>query len=202
MALASSIMISATMCSTTSSHHIVPHGTILNMNEDQFQVTPDLSRLDATSPDMSRHVASDDDYISIKDARQIFISKGRSITERTLQRYCEKQQLDAKKMFTAEGEKWFVRESSVYHCIKELDKFDLLRASRHVATSTDVSSPVAELNKDDFAPDKLRQKNSENVSAPVESSQQSHTTCRDLTRPVATYRVTWKLWNRISFLRV
>src|SRR4051794_24095882 len=98
------------------------------------------SRQGATNPDMSAPVATSDEYISIKDARQIFLGHKRKVTERTLQRYCERHHLDGKKMLTAEGEKWFVLRSSVLTRIKELDEFDKLRP---VATSDDMSAPVA-----------------------------------------------------------
>ena len=92
--------------------------------------TPGLSGPDAPSPDQQRQAPTDDEYISIKEALDIFIARGRSVTERTLQRYCEKLQLDGQKQITAEGEKWFVRKSSVHRRIDELDRFDQLRASR------------------------------------------------------------------------
>src|SRR5215213_7234945 len=106
--------------------------------------TPDMSEPVATGHDLSRHDATGDDLISIKEAHQIFMSHGRAITERTLQRYCEKKQLTGQKRITSEGEKWFVLKSSVLTRIKELEEFDSLRSSRQAATSHDVSSFVAE----------------------------------------------------------
>ncbi len=82
------------------------------MDQDQYN-TINMSEPVATSPDETRQVATGDDFISIKEVQRIFQEHGRSITERTLQRYCEKQQLDGQKRITGEGEKWFVRESSV-----------------------------------------------------------------------------------------
>jgi hypothetical protein len=158
------------------------------MSEDQYQVSSDQSRQDATSPDMSQPVATSDDYISIKEAQHIFISKGRQITQRTLQRYCENQKLDGQKMFTSEGEKWFVRKSSIFICLEELNNFYKLRASRQVATSADMSTSVAELKQSNFANDNARQQNLENVSAPVERTEQSHTTTSDMSRPDAAGR--------------
>src|SRR3954451_14727619 len=117
-----------------------------------------MSRSDATSPDMARRVATSDDYISIKEARSIFASKGRKITERTLQRYCEKHYLDGVKRITAEGEKWFVLRSSVLTRITELDEFDKLRPA---ATSDDMSAPVAKLNQGEILHDNQRQQQSE-----------------------------------------
>ena len=116
---------------------------------DQHNHNPlDVSEPIATSPDQSRQDATGDDIISIKEVQRIVQQHGRSIAERTLQRYCEKQQLDGQKRITAEGEKWFVRESSVFTRLKELDEFDRLRTSRQVATTTDVSSHVADVKQD------------------------------------------------------
>src|SRR3982751_6634186 len=111
------------------------------MPDEHTPATMNVSRPNATGHDRSRQAATSDEYISIKDARQIFLDHDRKVTERTLQRYCEKQHLDGKKMLTAEGEKWFVLRSSVLTRIKELDEFDKLRP---VTTSDDMSAPVAE----------------------------------------------------------
>src|SRR5919112_4006658 len=100
----------------------------------------DNSRQDATSRDEGRPVATADDMISIKEAREMFLTAGREITERTLQRYCDKKQLDGMKRVTAEGEKWFVRKSSVFTRLAELEEFDRLRAPRQTATSRDLSA--------------------------------------------------------------
>ncbi len=149
---------------------------------------PDRSRQDATSRDLSRQAPTGDEYISVKEALVIFTTRGRSVTERTLQRYCEKQKLDGQKQLTAEGEKWFVRRSSVHRCIDELDDFDRLRASRQVATSHDMSPPVAEANREYFEHDKPRQATSPDRPEPVVTAQPSHPTASDMTRHDATGR--------------
>src|SRR5918993_3706733 len=113
----------------------------------------DQPRQDTTSRDQARQVATGDDYISIKEALAIFIARGRSVTERTLQRYCDKKQLNGQKIMTGEGEKWFVLRSSVYNRIAELEEFDRLRASRQGATSRGLSSSVGEANPIYFAND-------------------------------------------------
>ncbi len=100
---------------------------------------PGMSRQGTTSRDLSRQAPTGDEYISVKEALVIFTTRGRSVTERTLQRYCEKQKLDGQKQLTAEGEKWFVRRSSVHRCIDELDAFDQLRVSRQAAISRPLS---------------------------------------------------------------
>src|SRR4051794_21168458 len=157
------------------------------MDQDQYN-TINMSEPVATSPDMTRQVATGDDFISIKEVQRIFQEHGRSITERTLQRYCEKQQLDGQKRITSEGEKWFVRESSVFTRLKELEEFDRLRTSRQVATITDMSSPVADVKQDFLVSDNQRQETAENLSEPVVSAQLTHSTTDDMTRPVATSR--------------
>src|SRR3954447_13573100 len=144
-----------------------------------------MSRPDATSPDMTRPVATGDDYISIKEARAIFKSKDRSVTERTLQRYCEKHYLDGKKRVTAEGEKWFVLKSSVLTRIAELEEFDKLRPA---ATASDTSLPVVEEIQHDDTHDTQRHVSAENMSAPVASAEQSHATSTDQSRLVAASR--------------
>src|SRR4051794_5761848 len=146
-----------------------------------------MSRSDATSPDMARRVATSDDYISIKEARSIFASKGRSITERTLQRYCEKHYLDGQKRVTAEGEKWFVLKSSVLTRIAELDEFDRLRPA---PTSNDTPADVVEEIQRHDTLDEQRHVAPENMSAPVASAEQSQTTTPDRSRQDATRRDT------------
>src|SRR4051794_40646088 len=136
---------------------------------------------------MTRPVATSDDYISIKEARAIFTSKGRSITERTLQRYCGKHYLDGQKRVTAEGEKWFVLKSSVLTRIAELDEFDRLRP---VPTNDDTSAVVVEEIQRHDTLDEQRHNAPENMSAPVARSEQSHTTASDLPRQDATGRDT------------
>ncbi len=74
----------------------------------------DQSRQDATGRDQVRQVTTSDDYISIKEAQVIFVDHHRPVTERTLQRYCDKKQLDGQKIMTGEGEKWFVKKAQSY----------------------------------------------------------------------------------------
>src|SRR3712207_2989541 len=117
----------------------------------------DSSRQDATGRDEARQAATGDEFISIKEARDIFLAAGRPIVERTLQRYCDKKQLVGQKRITAEGEKWFVLKSSVYTRLAELEEFDRLRAPRQDATSRDVSPSVAEQPQEEFTNDNSRQ---------------------------------------------
>src|SRR5918912_134491 len=125
------------------------------MDHDQYNA-PAESEPVATSPGLSRQDATGDDIISIKEVQQIFQQHGRSITERTLQRYCERAHLIGQKRITSEGEKWFVVRSSVFTRLKELEEFDRLRKSRQAATKPDVSSSVAEEKQALFSADMQR----------------------------------------------
>lgn len=156
--------------------------------DESNQPTPDLSAPVATSPDLSRQAATDDDFLSIKEALDLFVANGRPVTERTLQRYCDKEHLTCQKRITAEGEKWFALKSSVINRIAELDEFDRLYSSRPVATSRDVSAPVASAIAEDVSSDKERQAATENLSSPVVTAEESHTTTSDQPRQVATSR--------------
>jgi hypothetical protein len=158
--------------------------------DETTNTTADLSAPVATSPDQPRPVATDDDFLSIKEALDLFVAHGRPVTERTLQRYCDKEHLTCQKRITAEGEKWFALKSSVINRIAELNEFDRLHASRPVATSRDVSAPVVPEIIDDSTRDSVRQPATESVSSPVVPAEASHTTSNDEPRQVATSRDT------------
>src|SRR3954465_15608214 len=127
------------------------------MDHDQYNPLT-VSEPVATIPDMTRQVATGDDFISIKEVQRMFQQHGRSITERTLQRYCEKQQLDGQKRITGEGEEWFVRESSVFTRLKELDELDRLRTSRQPPTCRRLSLMRSKIFSCPTINDKRRQK--------------------------------------------
>jgi hypothetical protein len=148
----------------------------------------DQPRQDATSRDQARQVATGDDYISIKETLAIFIEQGRPVTERTLQRYCDKNQLTGQKVMTGEGEKWFVLKISVFNRLAELQEFDRLRASRQDATSRDLPSIVAEHNTNSFEHDNSRQATEPDSSPTPVAQEVSHTTTPDLSRPDAASR--------------
>jgi hypothetical protein len=96
------------------------HDILIGTVNDAFsQSTSDRSRPVATGPDQSRQAATADEYLSIKEAQAIFTTYGRAVTERTLQRYCDKRHLDGQKRMTDEGEKWFVTLNSVLGVIAE-----------------------------------------------------------------------------------
>src|SRR3954452_23587228 len=142
---------------------------------------------DATGRDLSRQAATSDDFIPIKEVRAIFVAHKRPITERTLQRYCDKNYLSGQKRITAEGEKWFVLKSSVLTRIAEMEEFDKLRPA---PTSDDVSEPVVVERVNDFKDDNRRQDVGENMSEPVGGLQQSQSTSNDMSRHVAAGRDT------------
>src|ERR687884_954146 len=139
------------------------------MDHDQYN-GPAMSEPVATSPDLPRQDATGDDIISIKEIQHIFQQHGRSTTERTLQRYCERAHLIGQKRITGEGEKWFLVRSSVFTRLKELEDFDRLRKSRQAATTINLSPPVAEVKQDFLVSDNERHEAIENVSVPVASA--------------------------------
>ena len=149
----------------------------------------DTSRPDATEHDVSRQVAtSDDGYISLDEARLLFEESGREITGRTLQRSCKNNHLDCKKVATDTGEKWFALTSSVHRRIAELEAFDRLREARRAATRPDVSGHVGEERPSENKSDEQRPVATADMSEPVATSQESHTTEIDTSRRVETER--------------
>jgi hypothetical protein len=166
------------------------------VNDYHQQIEPDTSRPVATGHDTPRQVATEpsagDDYISLRAARDIFVAGGRSVSERTLQRACGKGHIECKKITTAEGEKWFARESTVHHRLKELEAFDQLREQHAVATGRDLSRPDGSETEPHDEPDMPRPPATEvptpDTSSPVVTSEESHATTDDVSRPVATGR--------------
>ena len=102
-------------------HSSTPPSCRMDIHQNHIS---NLSGPDAPSHGQQRQAPTDDEFISIKEALEIFTARGRSVTEQTIQRYCEKLQLDGQKQITAEGEEWFVRKSSVHRRIDELERFD------------------------------------------------------------------------------
>ncbi len=166
------------------------------VNDYPRQHEPDTSRPVATGYDTPRQAATEpsagDDYISLRAARDIFLAGGRSVSERTLQRACGKGHIECKKITTAEGEKWFARESTVHHRLKELEAFDQLREQHDVATGRDVSRHDGQAIEPSDNPDMHRPAATAtptpNVSSPDATVEESHATSDDTSRPVATGR--------------
>ncbi len=145
----------------------------------------DAPRPAATDSNLARHVATDDDYISIKEAQALFLDRGREITERSLQRSCAKNHLIGHKSLTLEGEKWFVLKSSVLHRLAELEEFDRVRASRQDAVRRLLSPSVAEEETTSFSHDEARPATEPDMSPPAVAEQSSHTTDPDASRHAA-----------------
>ena len=170
------------------------------VNEQSHQPTSDASRHDATDLGLSRPVATGpDDFISLKEALEIFVARGRPVSERTLQRSCVKGHITGKKIATGEGEKWFALKSSVLTRIAELDKFDALR-ERPDATRRDASRQVAEEKQRDTESDIPRHPPDADVSQPVVAAQPSQSTTPDVSRHDATGRDTSAELERIEEL--
>jgi hypothetical protein len=146
------------------------------------------SRQDTTSRDEARQVVTSDDYISIKEALAIFVEQGRPVTERTLQRYCDKKQLTGQKILTGEGEKWFVLKSSVFNRIAELAEFDRLRGARQDTTSRDVSPVIAEQTSTLFTSDNMRQATEPGIVSPLVAQETSRATGHDTSQHDETSR--------------
>ena len=145
----------------------------------------DKTRLATTQ---ARQIATSDDYISIKEVLAIFITQGRPITERTLQRYCDKKQLVGQKVLTGEGEKWFVLRSSVFNRIAELEVFDRLRTARHDTTGRDLPAAVVDHNITYFSNDSARQTKAHDTVLPTVVQQISSATDDDISRQDTTSR--------------
>ena len=102
----------------------------------------------ATGPDLPRRAATsgDTDYtLAIDDVSEIYARAGHARTTRTLQRYCVTGHLDAQKVATTLGDKFFVTPQSVarhIEQIRELNSLDKAATGRdhprfvatHVAT--------------------------------------------------------------------
>ena len=99
------------------------------------------------SDDQPRHAAatSDTDYtLSIDDAVALYERAGLPRTLRSIQRYCAKGHLDARRIETAYGEKYLISPASVIRHIAYIEEVRQATAgrdeSRHAAT-TDHEEP-------------------------------------------------------------
>ena len=105
------------------------------MEDQNFPVAP--------SRDLSRQDATDNDTVfslSLEEVAERYARAGHPRTPRTLQRYCAKGHLLARKLDTTMGEKYLVTPQSVARHIAQIVEFSQLDA---VATGRDVSRPVA-----------------------------------------------------------
>ena len=99
----------------------------------------DTPRQDATGPDLSRRDATDPEFnysLSIEQVADRYAAAGHPRTHRTIQRYCAKGHLDARKMTTAFGDKYLVAPYSV---------------TRHIAQTNEVIAFSGKTTGDDVA---------------------------------------------------
>lgn len=93
-------------------------------------MTDDQSRPAATSPDSEYTV-------TIEDAALLYERAGLPRTPRSIQRYCVKEHLDARRIETPYGEKYLITPASVMKHIAYIEEV------RHVATGRDVPRHAA-----------------------------------------------------------
>lgn len=160
-------------------YKLLPHSTV---NDDQHQPNSD-ERHDPTGRDQPRPVAAGDEgtdeYVSLKEACAMFLSHGRPVTDRTLQRSCKKHHFVCQKVATVDGEKWFALKSSVLNRIAELAEFDRLREQHGDATSRDRSRLVAPETQSTIEPDQERPPTTAAAPLPVSTAQPSQATDPD-----------------------
>lgn len=140
-----------------------------NLRQDAA-TSPDLSRPVATSDDNPRQPSfrPDSDFtLTIEDALARYEHAGHPRTPRSIQRYCAKGHLDCRRIETSFGEKYLIDPNSVAKHIAYIEEV------RPATTGHDMSQLVAPSVAATDSSDKPRQ------DAP---------TSRDLSRPVATSR--------------
>src|ERR1700704_317800 len=96
-----------------------------------------------TGHDTPRPAATDGDLdytLSIEEVSERYAKAGHARTIRTLQRYCVSGHLDAQKVATTLGDKYFVTPQSVARHIAQIIE---LSALDNVATRRDEPRPVA-----------------------------------------------------------
>lgn len=135
-------------------------------------MTPDPSRLVATSPDS-------DFTLSIDEALALYARAGLPRTPRSVQRYCAKGHLDCRRIETSFGEKYLISPASVAKHIAYIEEV------RPLATSRD-------LPRQDAARETLDNGHDDRRSGP--------STDHDQSRPVATQYVS-RLEGENEFLR-
>ena len=94
------------------------------------QMTDDLSRQDATTPDSEY-------TLTIDEALERYDHAGHPRTARSVQRYCANGHLDCRRIETQFGEKYLVSPASVAKHIAYIEEV------RPTATGHDLSRPVA-----------------------------------------------------------
>src|SRR4051812_48230017 len=144
---------------------------------------PDNPRQDAaTSSDTLRQPATSNDSeytFSIDEALTLYEAAGLPRTSRSLQRYCAKGHLDAHRIETPFGEKFFITPASVHRHIGYIKEMEMQPVATGRDTSRQVAPPVAAENNDKIneltvatSDDTVRQPATEQaVSRPVAADQ-------------------------------
>jgi hypothetical protein len=161
-----------------------------SMTDDQLRQEP------ATTPDLSRHVATSDDSdftLSIEEALERYARAGLPRTPRSIQRYCAKGHLDCRRIETAFGEKYLISPASIDKHIAYIEEV------RPVATSRDLSRHVATSDDKENDAQQVEEQRQTPPTSPDHPRQEPATT-PDLSRQVAAEYVT-RLESENDFLR-
>ena len=131
----------------------------------------DAPRPAATGPDLSRQDATDPEFnysLSIEQVADRYAAAGHPRTHRTIQRYCAKGHLDARKITTAFGDKYLVAPYSVTRHIAQTN--EVISFSEQ-ATSHDTPRQDAagrdKSRQDATGRDDVQQAGGQNDSAPA-----------------------------------
>ena len=108
------------------------------MNQEIEDQIPDTSRRDATQPDTSRHT------LTIKQAAGLFAELGVPRSPRSIQRFCELNNIDCIRVKGEKTERYFINRPSVERYAQELKQLENISriendTSRHDAPQRDVS---------------------------------------------------------------
>lgn len=143
------------------------------MPEDDIQA--------ATSRDVPRPTTTDGDIndytLSIEDVAERYARAGHPRTIRTLQRYCVSGHLDARKVATTLGDKYFITPQSVARHIAQIEE---LRPLDTVATNRDEPRPAAT----DVAPATTASPNATPIATSDDTARLTATTQDDVSRYV------------------
>jgi hypothetical protein len=153
--------------------------------------------------DQSRHVATslDSDFtLTIDEALERYARAGLPRTPRSVQRYCAKGHLDARRIETSFGEKYLISPVSV-------DKHIAYIQEIADATSRDMPRQVASNFSNNHAHDNVRQEPAtahdepRHVATPVVSENHDDTPRQVATSPDLSERYLTRLEGEVAFLR-
>src|ERR1700688_4528126 len=97
-------------------------------------MTDDLSRHAATTPDSEY-------TLTIEDAALLYERAGLPRTPRSIQRYCVKEHLDARRIETPYGEKFLITPASVIKHIAYIEEVRQVATTQKAMTLVIVQSP-------------------------------------------------------------